>query len=219
MPQTLIDCDAVLFDMDGTLVDSKAIVERMWLHWAAENGLAPEAVLAVAHGRRTLETMQMVAPQLATPEEAARLDAFEAEQEGGETAVPGAAALLAALPRGRWAVVTSAVRSIATTRMAVVGLPLPATLVPAEDVANGKPAPDGYLRAAALLGVAPERCVVIEDTPAGAEAGRSAGAFVIGLQTTFRTVAHSHIVVPDLRAVQIGAALAPAALRLVVHTP
>ncbi len=99
MSELTIDCDAILFDMDGTLVDSRALVERMWLLWAAEHGIPADAVLAVAHGRRTYETMQLVAPSIATPEAAAALDAREAEEDGGETAIPGAAALLEALPR------------------------------------------------------------------------------------------------------------------------
>ncbi|MGH9371231.1 MAG: HAD-IA family hydrolase [Vicinamibacterales bacterium] len=214
----MIDCDAVLFDMDGTLVDSRQIVERIWLHWAAEHRLAPEAVLAVAHGRRTFETMQLVAPELATPEEAARLDALEAEQEGGEVAVLGAAALLDAIAVDRWAVVTSAARHIALSRLATVGLPASGVLVAAEDVPNGKPAPDGYLRAAEQLHVAPRRCIVIEDTPAGVQAGRAAGATVIGLLTTFPRLDQCDVVIPDLRAIRAEATARFGPIRLVVDT-
>lgn len=213
---TTIDCDAVLFDMDGTLVDSRQIVERTWLHWAAEHGLSAEAVLAVAHGRRTLETMQLVAPHLATPEEAARLDALEALEEGGETAIAGAAALLAALPPERWAVVTSAGHQLAVSRLESVGLPLPRVLVGADDVARGKPAPDGYLQAAAALGVEPSRAVVLEDTPPGAQAGRAAGAIVVGLRTTFPTVAGCDYLVSDLRAIVVERRAGGNAIRLVI---
>lgn len=214
--ETIVDCDAVLFDMDGTLVDSRQIVERIWLHWAAEHGLSAAEVLAVAHGRRTLETMQLVAPHLATPEEAARLDALEAQEDGHETAIPGAAALLAALPPDRWAVVTSAGRQLALRRLAAVGLPLPRVLVGADDVAHGKPAPEGYLRAATALGVVPERSVVLEDTPAGAEAGRAAGATVIGLRTTFPTVPGCDFLVPDLRAISAPGSVESSAIRLII---
>lgn len=198
-----LECEAVLFDMDGTLVDSRLLVERIWLIWAAEHGIDPEAVLAVAHGRRTLETMQLVAPHIATPEEADRLDALEETMEGGETATPGAPELLTALPPQRWAVVTSAIRRIALTRLAIVGLPAPSLLVAADDVSAGKPAPDGYLQAARLLQIPPHRCVVFEDTPAGVQAGRAAGCTVIGLLTTFPELAGCDYVVRDLSAVRL----------------
>jgi HAD superfamily hydrolase (TIGR01509 family) len=215
---SIVDCDAVLFDMDGTLVDSKALVERMWLQWAAEHGLEAAAILAVAHGRRTFETMQLVAPELATHEEAARLDALEAQEDGGETAIPGAAELLEALPPDRWAVVTSAGRQLALARLAAVRLPLPRVLVGADDVARGKPAPDGYLQAAAALGVRPERTVVLEDTAAGVQAGRAAGATVIGLCTTFTTVAGCDYLVPDLRAIRVVGSV-DSSLRLILSLP
>jgi sugar-phosphatase len=198
--EAIVDCDAVLFDMDGTLVDSREIVERLWLQWAAEHGLSAAAILAVAHGRRTLETIQLVAPHLAT----------------AETAVPGAAALLNALPPDRWAVVTSAGRKLAAARLAVVGLPLPRVLVGADDVARGKPSPEGYLRAAELFGVAPDRCLVLEDTPAGAQAGRAAGARVVGLRTTFPSVDGCDFLVRDLRAIRLAETLGRARIRLII---
>ncbi len=205
MSVTVFDCDAVLFDMDGTLVDSRQIVERMWRLWAAEHGLPVAGALAVAHGRRTIETMQLLAPHLATPEEAARLDALEAEQEGEERAIPGASVLVAALPAHRWAIVTSAGRDLALRRIAQVGLPAPAVLVSADDVVTGKPSPEGYRQAAEQLGVDTRRSVVIEDTPAGVEAGRSAGARVIGLTTTYPELSHCDVLVTDLRAIRAGA--------------
>jgi sugar-phosphatase len=210
------ECDAVLFDMDGTLVDSREIVERTWLHWAAEHGLPADAVLAVAHGRRTLETMQLVAPHLATPEEAARLDALEVAEEGHETQIAGAARLLRALPPERWAVVTSAGHELALARLTSVGLPAPRILVGADDVVHGKPSPEGYLKAARLLGVPAERTVILEDTPAGAQAGRAAGAAVIGLCTTFATVEGCDVLVPDLRAIRAETIAGSHAIRLVV---
>ena len=215
MSVAVFDCDAVLFDMDGTLVNSRQLVERMWTLWATEHGLPVDAALALAHGRRTLETMQLLAPHLATPEEAARLDALEAEHEGGETAMPGASELLCALPAGRWALVTSAGRALALRRMAGVGLPLPQVLVCADDVAAGKPSPEGYLQAAERLGVEPGRCVVFEDTPAGTEAGRSAGARVIGLETTYPTLPYCDVLARDLSLVRTEEPVDGWAIRLV----
>jgi mannitol-1-/sugar-/sorbitol-6-phosphatase len=220
MPEIVIECDAILFDMDGTLVDSKQLVERMWLRWAAEHGLSRDAVLAVAHGRRTLDTMRLVAPHLATPEEAARLDALEAVEEqdggGGVVAIRGAASLLTALPSNRWAVVTSAYRGLARTRIVGAGLPAPPVLIGADDVIRGKPAPDGYEHAAERLGVPAARTVVFEDTPAGVEAGRRAGARVIGLKTTFPALEDCDVVVADLTAVRVAAPANGGAIRLLV---
>jgi mannitol-1-/sugar-/sorbitol-6-phosphatase len=144
MANIVLGCAAVLFDMDGTLVDSRELVERMWLRWAARRHVSPEAILAVAHGRRTLETMQLVAPEFATPEEAARLDEEEEEEarlHGGETAILGAASLLSRLPPERWAVVTSAVRDIALRRIAAVGLPAPTSMLesPTPRVTGARP--------------------------------------------------------------------------------
>ena len=217
MTPLAFDCDAVLFDMDGTIVDSRYIVERMWTIWANEHGLSVDTVLALAHGRRTIETMEMVAPHLATPEEALRLDLMEAEEEGGEVAIPGAADLLSALPSGRWAVVTSAIRGLARRRIIKVGLPEPAVLIGADDVEAGKPSPEGYLRAAERLGVEPSRCVVFEDTPAGVQAGRAAGAKIIGLATTYSTLTDCDVLVGDLRDVRPAPPVTGWAIRLRIH--
>jgi sugar-phosphatase len=218
MTSTAFDCDAVLFDMDGTIVDSRAIVERTWIGWATEHGIPIETALAQAHGRRTLETMRILAPHLATEAEAARLDAQEAEEDGGETAIPGALDLLSALPPSRWAVVTSAGRALAIRRIGSVGLPVPDVIIGADNVRVGKPSPEGYLQAAERLGVAASRCVVIEDTPAGAEAGRSAGARVIGLTTTYPTVPYCDVLAADLRAVRADTPAHGWAIRLVIET-
>jgi mannitol-1-/sugar-/sorbitol-6-phosphatase len=216
MTRTVLDCDAVLFDMDGTIVDSRAIVERMWVGWATEHGISVDAALKVAHGRRTLESMQLLAPEVATSEEAARLDALEEEQEldGGESAIAGALELLSSLPRDRWAVVTSAGRALAQRRIARVGLPTPSIVIGADDVAAGKPNPEGYLKAAACLGVDPRRCVVFEDTPPGAEAGRAAGARVVGLTTTYGWLPRYDARIVDLHAVRLETPPSGAAIRL-----
>ena len=143
---------ALLFDMDGVLVDSRAVVERTWRRWAARHGIDAEPLLRAAHGRRTRETLQEVAPHLATTEEVAWLDAAELADYEGLVAVPGAARLLAALAGIPWAVVTSAGPELARRRLGAAGLPLPPVLVSSDDVAHGKPAPDAYLLAAERLG-------------------------------------------------------------------
>lgn len=216
MSTRVFDCDAVLFDMDGTLVDSRELVERMWLRWAKRRGVSPDAIMAVAHGRPTYDTMRIVAPHIATREEAAALDAEEAAEEGGETQVPGAAALLAALPPDRWAVFTSATYDLARHRMAAVGLPLPAVLIGADNVQHGKPSPDGYVQAAERLGARPERSVVFEDTHPGILAARAAGARVIGLRTTYPSLDDCDALITDLRAVRLDAPVDGWALRLVI---
>lgn len=198
-------CDAILFDMDGTLVDSTACVESTWHAWATRNGIDPAAVLAVSHGRQNSEVLRLVAPHLDTPDEHARMEADEEACREGIVAVPGAAEILAALTPGTWAVVTSAWRRLAEIRMGCAGLPLPEVLITSDLVTRSKPSPDGYLAAAAALGVEPARCVVIEDAPAGIEAGQAAGMTVVGVTTTFpRDRLDCELVIPDLRALTIG---------------
>jgi sugar-phosphatase len=198
-------CQAVLFDMDGTLVDSKACVEQVWQAWAARHGLEVEGFMRIAHGRTNEEVMRLVAPHLDTPEEHAFLVQAEEGCREGITAVAGARELLALLPPDRWAVVTSAWRRLAEIRMQCAGLPLPAVLVTADQVPRSKPHPDGYLAAAGRLGVEPSACVVIEDAPAGIEAGRAAGAAVIGITTTFpREQLGCEWCIGDLRSLEVA---------------
>lgn len=193
-------CEALLFDMDGVLVDSRAVVERTWRRWAARHVLDPEPILRIAHGRRTSESLRLVYPELAIDEEVAMLDAAELEDLEGLTAIPGAAALLSALPAGRWGIVTSAGRDLAELRLGRAGLPVPDILVTSEEVLRGKPAPDGYLLGAERLGVEPSRAVVVEDAPPGLDAARAAGMRVIALTTTHRAehLGVADTVIPDL---------------------
>jgi sugar-phosphatase len=176
---------AILFDMDGTLVDSMAHDERQWTRWARHHGLDPQPILTISHGRRTLETMWEVAPHLATQAELARFETQEMEDREGIRAVDGAATLLRVLPPRSWALVTSAPRRLAELRMECAGLPLPAVVVSADDVLRGKPDPEGVLRAASLLDAAPGECLVIEDTPAGIQAAHAAGMRALGITTTY----------------------------------
>ncbi|MEP6574696.1 MAG: HAD-IA family hydrolase [Gemmatimonadota bacterium] len=181
----IIPAAGLLFDMDGVLVDSRAVVERTWRRWGALHRLDPEPLIRVAHGRRTRETLRDMVPQLATDEEVAWLDGAELVDDEPIPALPGATELLSTLPKERWAIVTSAGRELARRRLASAGLPIPRIMVTSDEVRTGKPAPDGYLMAAAALGEAPWSCVVFEDAPPGIRAGRAAGATVIGLRTTY----------------------------------
>ncbi|MDR7321277.1 MULTISPECIES: HAD-IA family hydrolase [Catenuloplanes] len=178
-----VECDAVLFDMDGTLVDSHACVERKWRAWADRHGLDAGAVLRAAHGRTLAGTVRLVSPGLDLDAEVRWLTRVEERDTTGLRAVPGARALLAAMPAGGWAVVTSAWRRLAEIRMRHAGLPLPPVLITDDGELPGKPAPDGYLAAAARLGRPAGRCVVVEDSPVGVRAGRAAGMRVIGVAT------------------------------------
>lgn len=184
---TRIEAEAVLFDMDGTLVDSTSAVERTWRRWAARHGLDSEAILAVSHGRRGAEVAAEFAPvgtDLAC--EDAWLREAELTEREGIVPVRGAAALLAALPPKRVAIVTSATRELALVRLALAGLPAPDVMVTAEDVTRGKPDPEGYRAAARRLGMEPGQCLVVEDAPAGLRAGRASGARVLAVATTLR---------------------------------
>jgi len=183
----LRDVRAVLLDMDGTLVDSDAAVERAWASWSAEYGMDAAAVLAVAHGRPSAGTIRELRPDLddaALETAAARQLALQYDDLSDVVALPGMARLLAVLAeRGLpWAVVTSADRRLAAARLAAAGVPPVPVLVTAEDVTTGKPDPEGYLRAADLLGVDPARCLVVEDAAAGIAAARAAGAMVAALR-------------------------------------
>ena len=201
---TTITAAALLFDMDGTLVDSTVVVERTWSQFADRHGLDVARILAVSHGRRTGETVAEFAPAgVDVVAETDRLVAQEVADTEGIIEVPGAAALLASLPEGSWAVVTSAGRALAEARMAAAGVPVPAVMVSAEDVTAGKPDPEGYLIAAARLGVAPERTVVFEDAEAGLHAALGSGARTVVVGDCAAPATEGLARVPDFRAVRV----------------
>jgi mannitol-1-/sugar-/sorbitol-6-phosphatase len=180
-----LTCQAILFDLDGTLVDSTQQVEDIWRRWAERNGIEPSRILSMSHGRRTEDTLREVAPHLDIEAEARFLNAEELRFHEGIKAIQGSGALLETLPSDRWAVVTSATHAAAIQRLRCAGLLEPTVLVAAEDVLEGKPDPAGYLRACELLGFSPDQCLVVEDAPAGILAARAAGMRVLGVTTTF----------------------------------
>jgi len=200
-----VRCSGFLFDLDGVLVDSRAVVERTCRRWALRHELDPEKVLRIAHGRRTRDTVKAAAPHLDADREAAWIDAVELADVDGLVAVSGAGELLTRLPVASWAVVTSCGRALAELRLTSVGLPIPKIVVTSQDVSQGKPAPDGYRLGAKRLGLEVAACVVFEDAPAGIAAARSAGARVIALTTMLaaRDLAGADATIPDFTAIRV----------------
>ncbi len=177
-------CSAILFDLDGVLLDSTRVVTEQYTRWARENGLDPEYVMEAAHGVRTVEVIRRVAPHLDAVAETKKIEDREAAADG-IVQIPGALALLNSIPHGQWAVVTSGTRFLAVNRMQKFGIPVPEIMVTADDVLNGKPDPEPYRRGADLLKTDPAQCVVFEDAPAGIHSARGAGMKVISLPTTY----------------------------------
>ncbi len=174
-----------MFDLDGVLVDSTRSVERQWRGWARERGIDGDVVMAVAHGVRSREVIAKVAPHLDADEETRKLEAREAADQDGVVVMPGAVDLVRSIPDGRWCVVTSGTRRLATARLQLAGIPLPKVMVTADDVANGKPHPEPYLKGAGFLGVNPADCLVIEDAPAGVRSAHAGGMKAMGITSTY----------------------------------
>jgi sugar-phosphatase len=176
--------DAVLFDLDGTLVDSTRSVTRSWLHWAGEYGVPPERLVGW-HGVPAKQIIEAVVEPPLREQALARIEELEvADAAGGIDVLAGAAAALAALPAGRVAIVTSCTAPLAVARLAASRLAAPAVVVTASDVAVGKPDPQPYLLGARRLGADPARCLVVEDAPAGLDSGRAAGCATLAVVTT-----------------------------------
>jgi mannitol-1-/sugar-/sorbitol-6-phosphatase len=180
---TRLQCAAILFDLDGVLVDSTPSVVRVWTEWAERNHIAPSKVLEIVHGRRTKEVIQILTPDADINAEAYKVEDGISRQ--GVQPISGAARLLASLPDDRWCVVTSGIGKLARDRLRVAGLPIPRVLVSADDVANGKPHPEPFLKGARMLGANSEDCLVIEDALNGIQAAHAGGMKVIGLATTY----------------------------------
>lgn len=186
-PVLALEAAGVLFDLDGVLVDSTAVVERHWRQLAATLGLDADGLLAGVHGRRSADTIRGLAARVGGVDVESLVADFEQSEAtdlDGLVALPGAAAALAELPPERWAVVTSGTAVIAGARLGAAGLPRPHHLVTADDVADGKPHPAPYLRGAALLGIDPVACLAVEDAPAGLASAVAAGCRTLALRTT-----------------------------------
>lgn len=205
-PAPPLDADALLFDLDGVLVDSTANVERHWRDWATSNGLDAERILSVVHGRRAIDSIREQAPHLDAEQELATLVEAEMRDTSGILVFDGAAALLSSIPRGRWAIVTSGTHGVASARLRTAGLPIPDVLITADRVTRGKPDPEGYLAAAEALGFTAASCIVIEDAPVGVEASRRAGMRCIAIATTHPVgeLAAATVIARELRDIRVG---------------
>jgi sugar-phosphatase len=198
-------CAAILFDLDGVLVDSTGAVDREWRDWGRRKGVDGDAIMAIAHGVRTIEVIRRVAPHLDAEIEASAIESHEAGDQSGVVVMPGALELVKSIPDGHWGVVTSGSRLLAANRLLYCGLPVPEVLVTSDDVTHGKPHPEPYLKGAEGLGFAAAECVVIEDAPAGIAAARAAGMRVIGLASTYKAekLSEADVVVKDFRELSV----------------
>jgi sugar-phosphatase len=201
----IFSCRAILFDLDGVLIDSTPAVARVWARWATAHGISPELAIAHAHGRRSIETIRAIAPHMNAEKENLLVEQMEIEDKEGVTAIPGAARLLTSLPQNRFAIVTSATTPLARARIGYAGLPLPENLVTANDVMQGKPSPEPYLKGAELLRTAPRDCLVFEDAPAGIDSAHAAGMKVIAIPTTYPVadISNADAVVISLEKVEL----------------
>ena len=179
-----IACSAVLFDLDGVLIDSTPAVTRVWEKWAVKHGFNPEEVVRKAHGRPSITTIREYLPNADHEMENRIVERAEIEDLEGVVPLPGALELLRSLPSGKCAIVTSCTRPLAKVRIAAAGLPVPKHIVTADDILHGKPDPEPYLKGANTIGAAPQNCLVVEDVPAGVASGKAAGARVVAVRTT-----------------------------------
>lgn len=179
-----IQCKGLLFDMDGVLLDSTVAVARVWKQWSRERGFDPEHVAHIAQGRPSITTIRELLPDSDHEAENRVVEQREMEDLEGVVACDGARALLASLPPERWVIVTSSTRPLALVRLKTGGLPIPRRMITGNDIERGKPDPEPFLKGAAVLGLPPRDCVVIEDTGPGIRAGKAAGCRVLAFRTT-----------------------------------
>ncbi len=200
-----LDCQAILFDLDGTLIESTFYIERLWQDWGSQYGISPQSMSEIMHGRRAVEIIRTVAPHISVQEEAHALEAKEIAGIDGMRTYPGAKELLSALPPKQWAIVTSGSLRVASARLKYAQLPMPDVFITADVVTAGKPAPDAYLLAAKRLSVNPSDCVVVEDTPAGIQAAKAAGMKSIAISSTHRweALGQADVVVQQLANIQV----------------
>lgn len=194
--KSTLRCKAILFDMDGTLVDSSAVIERAWKWWSARHSVELAAIMAVQQGRPNRDVLEEFAPHLDIEEEAALFLKFEEEDVDDLVAIPGANEAVNEARGGRWGIVTSANKSLAEIRLRATGFPVPEAFISADVIRRGKPDPECYLLGAAALCVDPRDCVVFEDAQAGVQAGKAAGMTVIGVLTNLTAtdlLADAHI--------------------------
>ncbi len=170
--------------MDGVLIDSTPAVTRVWKRWAIERGFDPETVARMAQGRPSIATIRELLPHADHQAENREVERREMEDLAGISACPGALNILAHLPASLWALVTSSTKPLAEVRLRAAGLPVPELIITSSDVVHGKPHPEPFLKGSALVGFPPQQCIVVEDTPAGIQAGKSAGARVLAFRTT-----------------------------------
>jgi sugar-phosphatase len=196
----------ILFDMDGVLISSIGSVERSWEKWAVSRGIDPEFAIRTAHGRRAIETIRQLRPDLNDQAELDWIEEMEVTDNVGLTMLSGVRPILEALPEKYWTVVTSATDRLARSRMAHGGIPVPARIISADMVTNGKPDPEPYLKGAALLGLAPADCLVIEDSASGATAGHAAGCQVLAtlFSHSLASLADADWIVPSLEDVHVS---------------
>jgi sugar-phosphatase len=180
-----LQCRGVLFDLDGVLVDSTPAVARVWAWWARQHGFDDsDEIVRQAHGKPSIATIRELLPHADHEAESREVERREIEDVEGVIPLPGAVELLLALPSEKWAIVTSCTRRLAEVRIGAAGLPKPKSMITSNDIRNGKPDPEPYLKGAQILGAVGAECVVIEDAPAGIRAGKAAGAHVVALRTT-----------------------------------
>ncbi len=207
-PSITLNCRALLFDLDGTLIDSTDRIDRLWRWWAGRHGIPFEQLEGKFHGRPSVESFRLIDPSLPIEQEVEELEAEEIGDMHDVHLIPGARELLARLDASQWAIVTSGSPRVAHARINHVGLPMPRVLITAAEIEHGKPAPDGYLLAARRLDLRPQDCIVVEDSPVGVEAGKAAGMRVVAIAYTHpaEELRGAHTLVAGLSDIQVNTA-------------